>query len=293
MSTSELKSKDILLLGCGDIGSRLGLQLLAAGHRPLAVRRNVQALPPALPALSLDYCDAAQLTALQSLPLATLVLTLTPAGRDAAGYRRGFLEPVQNLLALFAQGPRREIIFVSSTRVYGNSDGGWVDELTPPAPSDAQGEIIAAAERLLLDSRHRVTVVRCAGIYGRQPARLLERLQRGEICAAQPPRYSNRIHRDDCVGFLLHLLSVPQWQPVYLASDGNPVAQREVEEWLLQALKVVVSRELPAVAGMNRRCSNRALLASGYRLQYPDFRSGYSAMITSTSMLTALGRAAT
>jgi len=257
------------------------------------VRRNIKALPPGLPGLSVDYRDSQAMTHLLEHPCDIAVMTPTPTTYDAQGYRQGFLEPVQNWLALHASSPQQQLLFVSSTRVYGDCQGGWVDETTPVAPIDAQGEIMAQAEQLLLESRHAVSVVRFSGIYGRQPARLLERLRRGEICAREPVRYGNRIHRQDCVGFLLHLISLEQRLPIYLGSDNAPVPQREVEEWLLLQLGVEISRELPPVTGPSRRCDNRALLASGYPLVFPDYQAGYTDMMTSISTPTPLGSAAT
>jgi nucleoside-diphosphate-sugar epimerase len=289
----KMKPQEVLLLGCGDIGCSLGLELLRQGDRPLGVRRNIAALPAALPGLALNYSDPGSLRSLQDIAFDIAIMTPTPASFDAQGYRSGFLVPVENLLAQWRDGPARRLIYVSSTRVYGDCGGDWVDEDTPVRPDDPQGAVIAEAEQRLLESRHDVTVVRFSGIYGRQPSYLLQRLGRGEICPAEPPRYSNRIHRDDCLGFLLHLLRQASWHRLYLGSDSEPVLQRELEEWLMAALGVSPVREAQTRELGNRRCSNRRLLASGYQLRYPDYRSGYSAMITSTSMSTDFGKPAT
>jgi hypothetical protein len=136
-------------------------------------------------------------------------------------------------------------------------------------------------------------VVRFSGIYGRQPSALLARLSSGRLCAKSPARFSNRIHREDCVGFLEHLLSLPEREALYLASDSEPVLQREMEEWMLAAMGVDATSELAPRNSADRRCCNRRLLDSGYSLRYPDFRAGYRAMISSTSMSADLGKAAT
>ena len=182
---------------------------------------------------------------------------------------------------------------MSSTRVYGDAGGDWVDENSPLHPADGQGEILAEAERLLLESPHRVTVVRFSGIYGRLPSRLLERIAQGDIVKREPLHYTNRIHRDDCVGFLLHLLDDPDRDRLYLASDNEPAPMYEVERWLAGRLGVESPRETVEPPATNRRCNNARLRESGYALRYPDYRSGYSAMMTSTSMSAPFGSAAT
>ena len=73
----------------------------------------------------------------------------------------------------------------------------WPDRGSPGNGDNRGGATLAG-------SRQAASVVRFAGIYGYPGGRLLSRIGSGELCAAQPPRYSNRIHRDDCAGFLAH-----------------------------------------------------------------------------------------
>ncbi|MEP5765824.1 MAG: SDR family NAD(P)-dependent oxidoreductase [Halieaceae bacterium] len=288
-----MKPKDVCLIGCGDIGTGLALQLRERGHRPLALRRNTGALPAELPSLSLDYSEPSQLQQLNDVACDVAVLTPTPAGRGEAGYRAGYLQPVENLLAQWQQQAPRDILYVSSTRVYGDRGGDWVDESSALQPDDACAEILCETEARLRDSHHRVTIVRFAGIYGRWPSRLLQRIAAGEICQAQPPRFSNRIHRLDCIGFLDHLIDLPDRGPLYLGVDDEPALQFEVESWLAAQLGVAEPRATAPLMSANRRCRNELLRQTGYRLRYPDYRAGYSAMMSSTSIATALGKAAT
>ena len=107
VSPHELKPVDALLLGCGDIGTAIARQLLAAGRSPLAVRRNIDALPAEIPALSLDYTDASAWQALCSVEAESIILTPTPPGRDAEAYRLGYLAPVERLLEFWRDAPPR------------------------------------------------------------------------------------------------------------------------------------------------------------------------------------------
>jgi nucleoside-diphosphate-sugar epimerase len=281
------------LLGCGDLGTGVGLSLLERGDAPLALRRNVAAVPGSLPALSVDYTDPASLAPLLEQPADITLLTPTPPAPDVEGYRRGYLLPVKNLLDLWQDGPVRDLIYVSSTRVYGDAGGEWVDESSSLRPADGQAELLVEAEQRLLESRHRVCIVRFSGIYGRMPSRLLERIKQGKIVKPSPVHFSNRIHRDDCVGFLLHLLADPDRAELYLASDNAPAPQHEVERWLAAELGVDNPEESVDPMPGNRRCRNARMRATGYRLKYPDYRSGYRAMMTSTSMSAPFGSAAT
>jgi nucleoside-diphosphate-sugar epimerase len=292
-----MKPSDVLLLGCGDIGTAIARHLLSVGRGALAIRRNTGALPPEIPSQSIDYTDVGALSVLAQHPAEMAILTPTPSGSDSDSYRRGYLEPVRNLLSVWQDAPPKTLFYVSSTRVYGDQSGGWVDEETPVNPADPQAEILCRAEELLLESHHRVAVIRFSGIYGRWPSRLIERIRRGDIVRRSPPHFSNRIHRSDCVGFLLHLLEPPTRGlgrlPLYLASDDEPALSSEVESWLARRLGVQQTRETVDPPAASRRCRNTRMKATGYRLQYQDFRAGYSAMISSTSMSAPFGSAAT
>jgi nucleoside-diphosphate-sugar epimerase len=177
--------------------------------------------------------------------------------------------------------------------VYAERDGGWVDETSPLSADDPRALAIIAAEQTLLDSAHRVSVVRFAGIYGYHGGRLMEKIRRGELSPEQPVRFSNRIHRDDCAGFLCHLLgrveAGQELEPVYNGVDDLPAPQFEVEAWLAARMGVAAKPVKPpgisepnlrgSMPAGHKRCSNRLLHGSGYRLIYADYRSGYGAVL--------------
>ena len=212
MTAAELKGAPILLIGCGDIGSAVGLQMLADGAPVLGLRRDIGRLPRGLPGLAVDYASA-DMQRLAQWDGDTVVLTPMPAEYSEAGYRKGYVEPVTRLLrALEGTAPRR-ILLVSSTRVYGEQGGAWIDEASALMPTDYAGELICQAERLLLQSPHQATIIRFGGIYGRWPSRLIQRIQTGRLRRRSPTVFGNRIHRRDCVGMLLALVGkTPAWR---------------------------------------------------------------------------------
>ncbi len=275
----------VLLVGCGDIAIPLGQQLVAAGHRVSGLRRRVELLPEAFAPLAIDVSDPERCQLLRDKAFDSVVITLTPAAFNDEGYRRAYVQPLENLVPIWRQQavPPR-VYFVSSTSVYHQQEGEWVDELSPTAPSSFSGRRLLQAEQLLRDSGLPHSIIRFAGIYGPGRRRLLDKVKAGQGSVAEPPLWSNRIHRDDCVGFLLHLLQ-QQWAgqvlaDCYIACDSAPTPIAEVEAWLAQQLGVSIGqRSASARRSGNKRCDNGRLLASGYRLRYPSFQQGYAEIL--------------
>ncbi|MCB1674942.1 MAG: epimerase [Pseudomonadales bacterium] len=292
-----MKSNSILFVGCGDLGCRSGAILLERGWQVSGLRRDPSKLPAGFVGFAGDYTEAGSLDFIAQLRPDYVVATFNPSDRSVAGYHRGFAGGTRNLLAGLGSHRPRGILAASSTRVYAERDGGWVDEHSALDADDPRALAMIAAERALLDSTHATGVIRFAGIYGYPGGRLLERIRRGELSPERPLRYSNRIHRDDCAGFLCHLLernvTGEKLAPVYNAVDDMPAAQFDVETWLAAAMGVTkpgtaaqrfsgAGSDNPLKFG-HKRCTNRLLHASAYKLVYPDYRSGYGAVLAAVA----------
>ncbi len=285
-----MKRKSLLILGCGDIGTRVGTTLLAEGWLIHGARRNVHALPGEFSAHRADYAAPGGLGGLREIRPDAVLATFNPLDRSVAGYRAGFLEGARNLLDFLGDHRPERIVFVSSTRVFAESGGGWVDEGSALATEDERAVLIADAERALLDSGQKVSIIRFSGIYGNPGGHLIARVTRGDISPAEPATWGNRIHRDDCAGFICHLLRAAraggELEPVYIGTDDEPALRHEVEVWLAREMGLQAAVEegtRPEGAAGGKRCRNRLLHASGYRLRFPDYRSGYRAVLADSS----------
>ncbi|WP_116367851.1 NAD(P)H-binding protein [Parahaliea mediterranea] len=286
-SERSIRTRSLVVVGCGDIGVRLAAAL--PDWQVTGLRRGPQALPAALRGPAVDYTRPDSLGCLAALAPDYIVTTFKPCGAGEAGYIAGFSDATRNVIQGLGKHRPRAVLMVSSTRVYAEQQGGWVDESSPLSEDDPLARAIISAEQQLLHSGLDATVVRCAGIYGDPQGRLLSRVARGERCAAEPTRYGNRIHRDDVAGFLAHLLLQAEGndklQPLYLACDDDPAPQADVERWLAGQLgqRPASGSAHRAPPSSHKRCSNRALRESGYALQYPDYRSGYAAVLAERS----------
>ncbi|MFZ5603219.1 MAG: SDR family oxidoreductase [Pseudomonadota bacterium] len=272
----------VLLAGCGAIGTQLGVQLQQAGYRVIGLRRSAVASP--FPLLQADFTAPLD-PALFNEPIHYVVHTATPGERSDAGYEKAYPGSVRNLLAALRGHPVRRFFFVSSTAVYAQDDGSWVDETSPTEPLEFNGVRMVEAERLLQESGVPATSVRFGGIYGPGRNWLVNRVKKGCSVQSQPPKYTNRIHQDDCVGVLQFLLqkndSGVALDDCYVAVDDDPASEEAVCRWLAQQLGAPepVLEIAAADAPQNKRCRNQRLRALGYVFTYPDFRSGYGARL--------------
>lgn len=283
----EPATQTVLFVGSGDLALRAA-SALAESARCIGLCRQPEELPGNIQGMAGDYTCSSAFKDLVCLAPDTIVFTLKPVGDSSPeAYRRGFLTPVQHLLGALGDHRPRRLLFISSTRVYTENAGGWVDEHAPVADDDSPGGIIVAAERQLLNAGYPVTILRCAGLYGGSSRRLTARIARGELSPVSPVHYANRVHRDDAGGFIAWLINGEQRGQVpldcYNLVDNNPAAQHDVDHWLATALSVSVDHDAgsdmrPHPRG-HKRVSNQRLRSSGYSLRYPDYRSGYAAVL--------------
>ena len=278
----------IVIAGCGDVGTALGLMLNERGHDVVGVRRSAERVPGALHPRAIDLTDRASIE--RDLPGVDIAVYSVAAGsRDRDAYRRAYADGVAALLDVLESRsePPGHVFFVSSTSVYGEHGGAWIDELTPVGPAGWAGESLVAGEQRMLGSPIPATVVRFAGIYGPGRGWLIERARAGARCTDHPPKYTNRIHRDDCAGVLAHLVGLAvnreSLDDRYIGVDDAPAPECEVLDWLAARLGAPPPKRIAAgdsaAGGGGKRCSNARLRGTGYRFRFPTFRDGYAAVL--------------
>ncbi|MGB2336368.1 MAG: NAD-dependent epimerase/dehydratase family protein [Alcanivorax sp.] len=273
----------ILIAGLGDLGTGLAEQLMAGGHRISAIRRGTQA-PAGVELYSQDLTEGAAM--LPPDPVDLLVIIMTPSEYSEEGYLQAFVRaPLILLEALGRQQPLPPVVFVSSSAVFGDLEG-VVDELTPPRPGRYNGKVLLAAEEEI-STRSLSTVVRFTGIYGPGRYRQIDkaaRLARGEE-SLPAPQWTNRIHRDDCVGLLhsvvLGWLEGREMPPLVIGTDAVGGRNLDVLKWLAdqQGLTLAVPDE-PATG---KQVRSLYIQQGHYALQYPGYQEGYAQVLAERS----------
>nr|MBO2511322.1 NAD(P)-dependent oxidoreductase [Gammaproteobacteria bacterium] len=279
-------SPSLLIAGCGDVGCRLASRMRAAGWRVHGLRRNADALPAGVRPVAADLTAAECPRAWPEGPLDYLVYSAAASRHDEAGYRATYVDGLHNLLGwLAARGQRpRRLLFVSSSGVYGQDAGEWVDEDSPAEAAGFSARIMREAERLALGSGHPASVVRLAGIYGPDREWLLRQVREGRRVRREPPLYANRIHAEDAAGLLACLLEAAargeRLADCYLGVDDEPAPLHEVVDWLRALLGVhhwSAQEEIRRTG--SKRCRNARARALGWIPRYPSYREGYAALL--------------
>jgi nucleoside-diphosphate-sugar epimerase len=169
----------------------------------------------------------------------------------------------------------RRFVYVSSTSVYGQADGGWVDEAAPTEPAEDNGRVVLEAEQLLRDRRPDAIILRFAGIYG--PGRKMRwaAVQRGEPIATDPDGWLNLIHVED--GATAVVAAAERGRPgaTYNVADDRPVIRREFYAEMAALLGAPQPGFAPTPERTNRRIGNRRMRDElAVELRFPDFRAG-------------------
>jgi len=278
----------VLVAGAGYVGGELAVRLAQAGHEVLALRRSPRpeegVQRPRVRWLACDLTDAG---ALRELPLAgveALAYLVAADARDEAAYRRAYVDGLAAVLEqLRAQASLRRVLFASSTSLYAQDDGSWLDEASLAEPQHFTGRIVREAERLVQRADCTAVALRLGGIYGPGRASLLERVRAGTAALPGAPHYTNRIQRDDAARACAHLLGLESPAPRYVGVDSEPANQADVLRWLSARLGSAPPRGAYDANGAatGKRCRNDLLRASGFAFEFPSYREGYGALLGS------------
>ncbi|MCA9005500.1 MAG: SDR family oxidoreductase, partial [Planctomycetaceae bacterium] len=294
-----------LIIGCGYVGLSVAREWVKQGHQVSALTRSESnarkftefGIQPVLG-------DITQPESLQDLPESDTVLYAVGFDRTADKSRREiYVTGLESALKVLKQRTQK-VIYLSSTSVYGQTAGEWVDETSVCEPERENGQICLEAEQLFdqhgflsnaaSQSKGATAVIlRLAGIYG--PGRLLARMEQirtGEPLAGNPDAWLNLIHLTDIVRTILKCDTEIHLEDRYLVSDSRPITRREYYETLARLLQAPEPRfdtaapgeigmkstrfnSTERAAGLNKRCDNKRLREElGVSLTFPTIREG-------------------
>ena len=279
------------VVGCGYLGLRVAEIWRDAGHTVHVTTRSEQrakelmrqGFEPLVIEITAPNCQI-------SLPAVDTVLYAVGFDRRSGLSREDvYCSGLNNVLQRLPRVTDR-LIYISSTGVYGQTMGEWVDEQSVCNPTQEGGKVCLAAEELLRTSPFggRSVVLRLAGIYGPSRVPFLERLRNREAIPVVAEGYLNLIHVDDAVASVIAAESA-DLPNLYVLSDGYPVLRRRYYESIARRLNVEATFAVPdrstsrGQRGLSskRVCNERIVRDLRLKLQYPNYEMGLDQILSS------------
>ena len=279
-----------LIFGCGYLGRRVAENWLKTGDSVYAITRS-QARAKEFRQMGIEpiIADITDPNSIEFLPQTTTVLFAV--GMDRTKYdniRDVYVKGLQNVVNRLSNSIE-QLIYISSTGVYGDFSGDWVNESSVTEPSRDGGQACLEAEKLIEDSvfKSRSTILRLAGIYGpdRVPTRSLIESKNWQMLS--PSGYLNLIHVDDAASVVQVIGDHAPNGDTFLVSDGNPVLRQEYYEfvarqfginridWKEQSTDPPQSSLRAKRSRTSKRISNKKLTQTfDVKFDYPNYQVG-------------------
>ncbi|MGE5193458.1 MAG: SDR family oxidoreductase [Deltaproteobacteria bacterium] len=299
-----------LIIGCGYLGGRVARRWIAQGDTVFSLTRSAdRAAEFRKSGIEPVVGNVTDPASLATLPEVDTILYAVGLDRGSAQSQRDvYVGGLGNVLNRVA-GKFRRFLHTSSTSVYGQNTGEWVDESSECRPERENGKVCLEAEQLLRSRIPASNILRLAGIYGssRLAARIAE-LRAGLVLEGNPDAWLNLVHVDDAVAAILACERRGAPGATYLVCDDQPIRRMEYYKLLAsligaplprtggfppfvrggqagsgEAVAVAPSAELPA-GNLNKRCCNRRLHEElQVNLRYPTVRVGLPMALTAAA----------
>lgn len=271
----------ILIVGAGYVGLELGRELAARGNRVTGWVASPESAKLVADAGMLPICsDLSEEKNWLNVERDWDVIFFCAS--SSHGGIEGYKKIYQDGLSLALSHLHGRMIYTSSTSVYGQDAGEWVQEDAEAKPASETGKILVEAERNVLTTGG--YVARLSGIYGPGRCVHLRMLAEGKAALeGSGERWINQIHRDDILSALILLAKISPTLRTVNVSDDSPVQQRDLYAWTCKHFSLPTPPQIDAPQNRKRgftskRISNSLLKSLGWKPKYPSYREGYPAV---------------
>ncbi|MGO2278892.1 MULTISPECIES: SDR family oxidoreductase [unclassified Psychrobacter] len=271
-----MSTQNLLIIGQGDIGLPVTNKLAQDGYCVTGLARSERHHYDLVDSADFLQTDALTLTTEQLQEFTHIAIIVTPDEYSTTGYHDSYLAISQHLATLAPQLAKIErVVFVSSTGVYGQDNGEWIDVHTVPVtPAREASKVILQAEQALQQGfGDKAVVIRPSGIYGRERLMRLRKAREPNKDPVPAEHWSNRIMDCDLVNIITKVLTIETPKSVYLATDYRPVTTFELGVWLSEQVgetPPTIDNTKTSVTG--KRLHSNIPLAW---LDYADWQTGY------------------
>jgi len=267
----------VAIIGCGYVGMAVAKYWKSQGFDVLATttrEKRVEELSAI--ASSVAVVTGTERDRLESVLRDRQIVLLSVASKRGASYADTYLRTAQTLAQVLPHTAVEQLIYTSSSSVYGQHQGAWVSELMPPKPMTDNGKIIEKTEEILLGAsapQRKTCILRLGGIYG--PGRTLEQIYTRAAGTTRPGKGNegtNWVHLSDIIGGI-------EWARERHLSGLYNLVQDEVPTVRSLISEVCDRYDIPAVHWdesqtsdrKNVRVSNDKIKKTGFRFVHPTF----------------------
>jgi nucleoside-diphosphate-sugar epimerase len=270
---------NVAIIGCGYVGCTIARYWQQKMTFVVTATTTTPERVPALQTVAqrVGVVKGNDLEGLKSVLKNQDVVLLSVGAKSADVYEETYLHTAQTLVSVLKQTPSiQQLIYTGSYAVYGDRQGAWVDEESPPAPANQNGQIISDTEQVLLSASSanlRVCILRLGGIYG--PGRELVKIFGRYAGTTRPGNgkdTTNWIHLDDIVA-AIEFARRTQLQGIYNLVDDAHLTTGELLEGVFETHnlpKVTWDSSEESKRPYNAKVSNQKIKDAGYKLIHPQ-----------------------
>ncbi|HEY9824252.1 MAG TPA: SDR family oxidoreductase [Stenomitos sp.] len=282
----------VLILGCGYTGQALARCLMQHKVEVQGTNRSGKAIPNLdIPIFTFAYSPEAEMLPLPEAALAGVTHVVSTIAPDTHG-----IDPIAaSLMPLLNLANLQWFGYLSTTGVYGDTQGQWVHEESPLRPQNVRSQHRVAIEATFLHSTLPAHIFRLPGIYGPKRS-ILERLKSGTAQhIVKPGHVFSRIHVEDIAQTLWHSMRSPNPGTIYNVADDEP---SESSTLVVEGARLLGITPPPAIPYTEavlspmaasfwdecRRVTNHKIKEElGVKLLYPTYKEGLAAILASES----------
>lgn len=271
-----------LIIGQGNIGFALTNQLAKRNEPIITVSRTTKSYQHNhVVHLQMDARKLYQVA--DCLSQITHVVIIVSPGFDVGdrviAYQNSYVKICQTVTKMADKLPNvRQVLFVSSTSVYGENAGEWINEHSPIHPNSPTARALYDAERVIVHGfGDKAVIVRPSGIYGKNTERMIRLAKNAHMTGVPCAHYTNRIMDVDLVSVLARIVTCDVPKNEYLVTDFLPASSLDVMTFICQKLNI----SLPAMSGATPTGKRIVPNIPFEWLSFPDYRVGYAWILES------------
>lgn len=276
----EIREK-LLIVGCGKLGLKIG-NVLSKKFEITGIKRKKPIKESLFQILEVDIFSKDFTKKIKSINPNYIIYSVAADNQTEELYQNAYVNGLRlSINASLVCSNIKHFFFISSTRVYGQKSEDFLSELTEPLPNDFGGRALLEGENLVKNMLLPSTTLRLSGIYGVDRAHMVALAKRPEDWPVNN-RWTNRIHEDDIVHFIIFLLDKIKetpLEPLYLLTDNSPTPIYDVLNLIRVELNLPPNKKIGNGKPVGKKLKSKIIPGLNFHFKYSDYLIGYKSIV--------------